>query len=68
MAHRAEAHVGDDGTVTVKDQPFPPGTEVEVIVLPRGKALEGQYSLRGTPYRFDDPFSPVAADEWEAAG
>ena len=68
MAHRAAARVEPDGTVTVKDQPFPPGTEVEVIVLPRPQPLQGEYPLRGASYRFDDPYSPIAADEWESAG
>ncbi len=22
------------------------------------------YPLQGTPYQFDDPFSPIAAEEW----
>jgi hypothetical protein len=25
-----------------------------------------RYKLRGTPYRFEDPFAPVAIDEWNA--
>lgn len=33
-AHRTEATVGGDGSVTVRDLPFPAGEAVEVIVLP----------------------------------
>ena len=32
-AHRAEATVGGDGSVTVRDLPLPAGATVEVIVL-----------------------------------
>ena len=34
QAHRTEATVGGDGSVTVRDLPFPEGEAVEVIVLP----------------------------------
>lgn len=33
-AHRTEATVGGDGSVTVRGLPFPEGVAVEVIVLP----------------------------------
>ena len=33
-AHRTEATVGGDGSVTVHGLPFPAGEPVEVIVLP----------------------------------
>ncbi len=67
-AQRIAARVERDGTVTVRDQPYPPGTEVEVIVLPRVAALDGKYPLRGVAYRFDDPFSPAASEDWDAVG
>ncbi len=36
-AHRTEATVGGDGSVTVTGLPFPEGEAVEVIVLPASR-------------------------------
>ena len=36
-AHRTEATVGGDGSVTVRGLPFPEGEAVEVIVLPSAR-------------------------------
>ncbi|MBI5501429.1 MAG: hypothetical protein HY907_14385 [Deltaproteobacteria bacterium] len=65
VTHTTEVKVEPGGTVTVTGVPFPPGTEVEVIVLVREEAGPSKYPLRGTGYRFDDPFSPAGVDEWE---
>ena len=67
VARRMEAKVGADGTVTVAGLALPVGTEVDVIVLVRDEDASPQYALRGTPYTFEDPFTPVAVDDWEAA-
>ena len=67
VAHTMEGTVEPGGTLTVKGLPIPPGTEVEIIVLVRNGGSTGTHSLRGTPYRFDDPFSPAAGEgDWEA--
>ena len=29
------------------------------------EVTETAYPLRGTAYQFDDPFSPIAAEEWD---
>ena len=42
----------------VHDETFP--------VAPSGNGKD-RYPLRGKPYRFDDPYSPVASEDWEAA-
>jgi hypothetical protein len=64
---RFETTVSGDGTVTVKDIPFPPGQEVEVVVCshePRHRETE-LYPLRGKPMQYIDPFESVAEDDWE---
>ena len=62
---RAETTVASDGTLTLEGIPFRAGDKVEVIV--RARERKGrQYPLRGTPVRFDDPFTGVVEDEWEA--
>lgn len=71
QAHRSHTTVSGDGSVTVRDLPFPEGEEVEVIVLPRQRDTErgpGPTSLRGSVRAYEHPFEPaVSPDEWEAA-
>ena len=67
-AHRTEATVGGDGSVTVRGLPFPEGEAVEVIVLPaQGAATDRPPATRPrrqagsakglitVPDDFDDP-------------
>ena len=48
------------------------GKDVEIIVLDEsdeeGKhpSAVAQYPLRGSVLRYDEPFEPVAEDDWEA--
>lgn len=71
-AHRAEAIVEKGGSVTVRGVPFREGEEVEVIVLPRERVVpksNGQYPLRGSVRRFDQPLDPASdASHWDALG
>lgn len=57
-AHRVETTVAGDGSVVVRDVPFPEGAEVEVIVLPLRSSVETA-SLHGSVQRYDDPFAPA---------
>lgn len=68
-AHRIETTLSSDRTLTLRDLPFKPGVSLEVIIREHPAASENtlRYPLRGTPYRYDTPFEPVAAEEWEAA-
>ena len=63
-AHRSEATVGGDGSVTVHGLPFPEGENVEVIVLktsppqPESRPRRQFGSAKGlitVPDDFDDP-------------
>ncbi|WP_438021373.1 hypothetical protein WMF18_20855 [Sorangium sp. So ce315] len=65
-AHRVEATVRPDGTLSIEGLPLGPGTNVEVIVLVKERPQPSAYPLHGTPYRFDDPFSPAEPEGWEA--
>lgn len=64
---KTEVIVKEDGSIDIYGLPFAPGVRVEVVVTdaePLNSAA--QYSLRGTPYRYEDPFAPsVDDDEWE---
>ena len=77
-AHKVEAVLNQDGTLTITNLPFSAGTSVEVIVLERSeggdrpdvKAFNGNnlYTMQGLqPYQYDDPFESATANtDWEA--
>lgn len=67
-AHRIETTLTENGTLLLKDLPFTAGESVEIIVLklPARPSESNLYPLRGTVYRYDDPFEPaVPLEDWE---
>lgn len=48
--------------------PFATGAVVEIIVLGPEKVTTNRprSSLKGSVIKYDNPFAPVAEDEWEA--
>ncbi|MGI8408268.1 MAG: hypothetical protein ACR2M8_00120 [Pyrinomonadaceae bacterium] len=69
-AHRIETTVQPNGMIILEDLPFDEGKKVEVIVLESTEAVEEKsenpYPLRGTEYKYDDPFGPaVPLEDWE---
>jgi hypothetical protein len=69
QAYKTEATVEEDGSLTLRSLPFGAGERVEIIVLSQSpsKNASNAYPLRGTAYRYDDPFESVAEADWEAA-
>ncbi|RUS92672.1 hypothetical protein DSM106972_098460 [Dulcicalothrix desertica PCC 7102] len=75
FAHKIEAVLAEDGTLTLRGLPFHAGDAVEVIILEtqtpqQTVALPSQpeanlYPLRGKVVRYDDPTEPVALEDWE---
>lgn len=68
-AHRIETTVNPDGTLLLKNIPFQPGEQVEVIIIervPSNILEENRYPLRGKPVHYDAPFEPIAEAEWGA--
>jgi hypothetical protein len=68
VAYKTLKTLTQNGTLTLEALPFPAGAQVEVIVLsiePHASD-ENPYSLHGTPYRYQEPFEPVAQDDWDA--
>jgi hypothetical protein len=66
VAHRVEAVVEQNGTLTVHGVPFQPGERVEVLIRrPEAVRETVRFPLPG-PYRFDDPFTPVGVEDWDA--
>jgi hypothetical protein len=68
MQHRIETKVGPDRIIVLDNLPFQEGEMVEVIVIPHQGSEQGrrEYPLRGKPILYDNPFSTVAEDDWNA--
>lgn len=66
--YRVEKVVSKHGTVQLEALPFPPGELVEVIVLARKGPTPAmhQRSLKGSVLKYEQPFEPVAQEEWDA--
>lgn len=61
QAHRIEAIVNPDKTLTLENLPFPSGEPIEIIILSRQRKEPelNRYPLRGTPIQYIDPTEPV---------
>jgi hypothetical protein len=62
--------VEQDGVIALDEVPVKAGDRVRVILLipDEQPGHHAYYPLRGKePYRFDDPMSPVAPEDWESA-
>lgn len=69
LAHRLEATINPNRTLTLENLPFHSGEQVEIIILsrPRRTSEQVEYSLRGTVVQYIEPMEPVAQDDWEVA-
>jgi len=61
----AETTVEKDGKLHLEHLPFAEGEMVHVFVSPAKPAKI--FPLKGTVMKYEQPFAPVAADEWEAS-
>ena len=61
----AEIVVGKDGKLHLDDLPFSEGESVHVFVS--SATPDTEHSLEGSVLKYDQPLSPVAEEEWEAA-
>ena len=65
QAHRIETKVLPNGKIVLENLPFEKGENVEIIVLEtKTKTKSEQKSLRGTLLKHEQPFEPVAAEDW----
>jgi hypothetical protein len=65
--YSVEKIVSKNGTVQLEALPFPPGERVEVIVLARkDPAQTALRTLKGSVLKFEQPFDPVAEEDWDA--
>lgn len=62
--------IDETGHLQLKELPFSPGDEVEVIVrgLRSSESKAEPYPLRGLSYSYEAPTEPVAENDWEALG
>jgi hypothetical protein len=69
LAHRIEATISHDRTLTLENLPFHSGDQVEIIILspPRRISEQVGYSLRGSVIQYVEPMEPVAQDDWDVA-
>ena len=66
QAHRIETTVQPNGKIVLENLPFDEGETVEIIVLEtKSKMQNNQSSLRGTLLKYENPFEPVAMEDWE---
>ncbi|MDP6117588.1 MAG: hypothetical protein QF437_11675 [Planctomycetota bacterium] len=69
QTYKVEATVPGDGTLKIKDHPFPAGERVEIVVRNHNGQNDGsgdRYPLRGKPVRFAKPFESVASEDRDA--
>ncbi len=64
--YQVETTVTKEGTVIVQDLPLHVGEKVKVTIQRHSQPPPSKrYPLRGKPYRYDDPFKPIADEDWE---
>ena len=68
VAHRFSMTVGQDRTLVVRDVPFRPGDQVEVLVTERQENSPSQrwQKLQGSVLKYDRPTDPVGEDDRES--
>jgi hypothetical protein len=60
------AKIEKSGEMTLSGLPFDVGDDVAVTIeLRRPVDPSNLYPLRGKMFRYDDPYEPVAEDDWE---
>lgn len=65
--HRTEITLNENGVLSLSGLPFRAGETVEVIVHSKNaEHTDGPTSLKGMVKRYDHPFDPVAAEDWDA--
>lgn len=68
QAHRIETVIQPNGKIVLENLPFDEGKKVEVIISEaKDKENKNPYPLRGTLYKYENPFEPtVPPEDWEA--
>ncbi|MDJ0732048.1 MAG: hypothetical protein QNJ33_18885 [Crocosphaera sp.] len=66
-SHRLKIALTENGKITLENLPFLAGETVEIVISSQKKVAssDNPFPLEGTVNYYDDPFEPVAEDEWE---
>lgn len=66
QAYRLETIIPANGELQLKLLPFSPGEAVEIIVLLLDKAEPQKklFPLANSVLKYEEPFEPVAEDDW----
>lgn len=66
--HRVEKVIQPNGTALLEYLPFKEGETVEIVIVKsEPEAAKNPYPLRGTPYKYENPFEPaVPVEDWNA--
>jgi hypothetical protein len=63
--HISETTVDPQGRVVLDGLPFEPGEKVDVIIRSKKLSPAAGRDLKGSVLRYDDPFEPVAMEDWD---
>ncbi len=65
--HRIEKVIQSNGTIVLENLPFAEGETVEIIIVKSdAEGKKNRYPLRGTLYKYEEPFEPaVPVEDWE---
>ncbi len=69
IAYKSEVTVDANGSITLKNLPFPSGESLEVILVKKQSTHHTptqRHTLQGTVTTYSDPFEPVALEDWTA--
>ena len=66
--HRIEKIIQPNGIIVLEDLPFKEGETVEIIISKtENEKSENLYPLRGTLYKYEEPFeAAVPLEDWDA--
>ena len=65
--YRIEKVIPKTGKVELDALPFAAGATVEIIVIGPDEARNSlRPSLKGSVVKYDNPFEPIAENDWEA--
>lgn len=64
--HISETTVDLNGRVILEHLPFQPGEKVDVVIRSHATPSGKRRDLKGSVLRYENPFDPVASEDWEA--
>lgn len=69
IAHKVEAIVDQNGSITITNLPFATGESIEIILVSKQLSqskTNKRTTLKGQVLKYSEPFDPVVLADWEA--